>query len=122
MKWSAEHRNAFRRTLPLVGVVALLAALGFLAAWSWSKVTGWWSRGGAKEPIASATSLPTDPQMNSATPYLNVRPEVKYVGDAACAVCHAAISKTYRSHPMARSLTPVTAALAVERYDAAAQS
>jgi hypothetical protein len=32
---------------------------------------------------------------------------VKYVGDAACADCHAAIARTYRSHPMGRSLTAV---------------
>jgi predicted CXXCH cytochrome family protein len=37
------------------------------------------------------------------TPYRNVRPEVRYVGDAACAECHADIAASYRRHPMGRS-------------------
>ena len=38
------------------------------------------------------------------SPWLNTRPEVKYVGDAVCARCHADIAETYRRHPMGRSL------------------
>jgi hypothetical protein len=44
------------------------------------------------------------------SPYRNTRSGVKYVGDAACARCHAEISRTYRSHPMGRSLAPMDAA------------
>ena len=36
-----------------------------------------------------------------------LRPEVAYVGDAACTRCHREIAEAYRSHPMGRSLTPV---------------
>ena len=41
------------------------------------------------------------------SPYLNVRPGVGYVGDAACARCHREIAEAYRSHPMGRSLAPI---------------
>jgi len=41
------------------------------------------------------------------SPYRNIRGDVKYVGDAACARCHAEIAQTYRRHPMGRSLSPV---------------
>src|SRR5205085_9189635 len=41
------------------------------------------------------------------SPYQNTRPGVKYLGDAACARCHAEIGETYRQHPMGRSLAPI---------------
>jgi Flp pilus assembly protein TadD len=41
------------------------------------------------------------------SPYLNARPGVAYVGDAACQQCHAQIVQTYRQHPMGRSLAPM---------------
>jgi Flp pilus assembly protein TadD len=41
------------------------------------------------------------------SPYANTRPAVKYVGDAACARCHAGIAATFRRHPMGRSLFPI---------------
>ena len=47
------------------------------------------------------------------SPWLNTRPEVKYVGDAACARCHADIAKTFGRHPMGRSLAPIASAPAV---------
>jgi Flp pilus assembly protein TadD len=42
------------------------------------------------------------------SPYKNARPDVAYAGDAACAGCHRQISEAYRSHPMGRSLAPVS--------------
>jgi hypothetical protein len=44
------------------------------------------------------------------SPWLNTRPGVDYVGDAACARCHADIADTYRRHPMGRSLFPIGSA------------
>jgi tetratricopeptide (TPR) repeat protein len=41
------------------------------------------------------------------SPYQNTRPEVKYVGDAACVRCHAESARTFREHPMGRSLAPI---------------
>lgn len=45
--------------------------------------------------------------MTAETPYRNVRPEVEYVGDRACALCHTAQTETFRQHPMGRSLAAV---------------
>jgi hypothetical protein len=47
---------------------------------------------------------------------------VKYVGDDACARCHADIMDSYRQHPMGRSLARIEEASPIERYDAAASN
>ena len=39
------------------------------------------------------------------SPYLNTKPGVAYVGDDACARCHAEIARSYSGHPMGRSMT-----------------
>jgi hypothetical protein len=41
------------------------------------------------------------------SPFLNVRPGVRYVGDAACAGCHNDEAETYARHPMGRSFAAV---------------
>ncbi len=63
------------------------------------------------------SSRPEDPRLTFDTPYLNVRPEVQYVGDEACAGCHSEIAGSFRRHPMGRSLAPV-ASSTQEQYDA----
>jgi hypothetical protein len=45
-----------------------------------------------------------------ASPYVNTRLAVRYMGDSACAQCHGKIAETYRLHPMGRSLSPVATA------------
>ena len=47
------------------------------------------------------------------TPWKNAHAGVKYVGDAACARCHADIAESFRRHPMGRSLAPIAEAPAV---------
>jgi tetratricopeptide (TPR) repeat protein len=58
------------------------------------------------------TDQGTQPRRSSVvyrdSPYRNTRPDVKYVGDAACVRCHAEIAETYRLHPMGRSLVEIT--------------
>jgi hypothetical protein len=70
----------------------------------------------------TADPPPPDPRLTFATPFRNVRPEVKYVGDAACSSCHAAIDKTYHKHPMGLSAAPAANAPPLEKYDAAANN
>ena len=66
----------------------------------------------ATPPTDPAVGLdpPTpDPRLTFDTPYRNVKPHVKYVGDATCAKCHPTICKTFHDHPMGRSADFLTA-------------
>src|SRR5581483_8492798 len=58
----------------------------------------------------------TDPRRAYDGPYRNIDPDIRYVGDAACAGCHADISRSYSHHPMGRSLVPVEALIDQQRY------
>jgi hypothetical protein len=81
----------------LAGALAVAAAVG-LGAWQWAR----------PRPRPAPPPADDDPRRTYPTAYRNVRPEVRYVGDAACAECHADLTETYRHHPMARSLLPVS--------------
>jgi Flp pilus assembly protein TadD len=63
-----------------------------------------------------------DPRLTSKTIYRNVRPEVHYVGDAACIRCHQEMAESYHRHPMAQSLAPVYQAEPIEQFGASAQN
>jgi hypothetical protein len=86
--------------------VAALLTLGLAAgAWYWSH-----ARRGPDRPPGPAA--PPDPRVTYAGPFLNVSPEVKYVGSATCATtgCHDALAASYHHHPMGRSLLPTAGA------------
>jgi predicted CXXCH cytochrome family protein len=74
---------------------------------------------GCRRSATPALGTETEPEFD--TPYLNARPGVQYVGDAACRRCHPEQVKTYRKHPMALSLTPLSQS-GPERFDAAAHT
>jgi hypothetical protein len=106
----------FRGNRRLV-VVAMLSVALLGAAIFW-----WWPRAG-KQPAPPAQLPPAeDPRLVIATPFLNVRPNVHYVGDSACADCHPAQTKSYHEHPMSRSLAPIARAVPVERLEANARN
>jgi predicted CXXCH cytochrome family protein len=80
----------------LVGA-CLVVFVALLVAWRWSS--------GHHTSQGDIPSQPVDdPRLTAAARWPNVHPEVKYVGDEACADCHEAIARTYRQHPMGRSL------------------
>jgi hypothetical protein len=84
--------SRIRRILFLAGVLA--AVVGSSTAFvSWRRA-----------PVVSSDGGDTG------SPYRNTRLGVEYLGDAACARCHAEIAQTYHQHPMGRSLTPIAAA------------
>src|SRR5262245_2482490 len=58
----------------------------------------------------------------AASPYLNTRPGVTYLGDAACVKCHAQSSEAFRQHPMGRSLAPIGEASATRGEEGAGQT
>ena len=78
--------------MPLLAI-ALVAAAGL------------WVASGRWRPTRTARVGKGDAVFES--PYKNTRPGVEYVGDAACARCHAEIAESYHRHPMGRSLIAV---------------
>ena len=52
------------------------------------------------------------------SPFRNVGPGVGYVGDAACARCHADVVESYRAHPMGRSVSKTAGPTGAESIDA----
>jgi Flp pilus assembly protein TadD len=109
---TAEQLAALRRTRARRLVAGLLIGCALVLA------IYWFNR--PQDPAAVATD--DDPRLTFSTPYRNVHPDVKYVGDAACTRCHAGRAATYRQHPMGRSLGPVSQVAVVERYDETAQN
>jgi hypothetical protein len=65
---------------------------------------------GPAPPAPSEDRSDEDPRLTYAGPYLNVRPGVKYLGDAACADCHTPICDSFHQHPMGRSLRLIATA------------
>jgi tetratricopeptide (TPR) repeat protein len=102
-------------------IIGLLTLLVSVAAWQWwrgDKASTLRPQTSAQLPDQPPGRAPGDPRLTFATPYRNVRPEVKYVGDQVCARCHAELVRTYRQHPMGRSLAPVSAAGPMGQDDA----
>jgi hypothetical protein len=67
-------------------------------------------------PTISSTTGPVDPRRAYDGPYRNIHPDVRYVGDAACADCHKEIAQSYAHHPMGRSFASIESFL--DRSDA----
>src|SRR3954449_6544391 len=88
---AAPAIKAPRRRRLALGLVALAAVAGAAGWFAWRA-----DRDRREFPFS--------------TPYENARPGVAYVGDAACARCHSEIARTYREHPMGRSLAPTSEA------------
>jgi hypothetical protein len=91
---------------------ALLAASAVAAAVVWVFV--WLGRSSLPPP-----AQPEDPRVTYGGPYLNVHPEVRYVGDDRCTDCHRDIAESYHKHPMARTLAPIAQLAPSQSYDAA---
>jgi hypothetical protein len=96
-------------------IVLLAAALLLLSA----AVFSWWRERSIPRPADAETTSPTA-QLWSDSPYQNLRPEVRYVGDQACAECHPGEADSFRRHPMGRSLQPASDWQAGDRLTAKA--
>jgi hypothetical protein len=104
-----ERRRRLRAKRGILFVVAFVAALAACAA------SVWWLE--HQPPHAGAA--PVDPRLTYPTPFRNVRPDVKYVGDQVCGNCHGDIAESYRGHPMAHAMAPIGRARPIERVNAA---
>jgi len=71
---------------------------------------------------APRANRPEDPRLTYAGPFLNLHPDVAYVGDERCVDCHEEKSRSFRQHPMGRSLLPIARIAARQRYDAEAHN
>src|SRR6516164_6055263 len=60
---------------------------------------------------------PEDPRLSFATPFQNVKPGVRYLGDKACGECHRGITEKYHRHPMGQSITPLAEIQHLERLE-----
>jgi Tfp pilus assembly protein PilF len=111
---SAERRRWRARAVVAGAVVLMLAGVGAWAARHWPR------------PAPATEGLPAgrpeDPRLTYAGPFLNVHPDVAYVGDESCAGCHRQETLSFRQHPMGRSLLPISRVAARQRYDAGANN
>lgn len=80
----------------------------------------YWRMPGSDEHAQSSAA--PDPRLTYSTRFRNVRPDVQYIGDEACAKCHRQLATCYRDHPMGRSFLPVSQATKLEKYDAASHN
>jgi Tfp pilus assembly protein PilF len=113
-------RRRFSRKTWLGAGAALLLLVG---AGLW--VARPWHRPGPASPTESPNAhanRPEDPRLGYAGPFLNIHPDVGYVGDEKCSECHRNKALSYRRHPMGRSLIPVSQIAAQQRYDATAHN
>lgn len=108
------------RTSRLIVVLALVGGAVGVAAWFgvFSRPT---DQPAPKPELVLAEPVP-DPRLTFPTPFRNVKPGVKYVGDAACQACHADVCDKYHAHPMGRSAALTARAEPIERFDAAANN
>jgi predicted CXXCH cytochrome family protein len=96
------------------GVLVLGLLVGALWVWRAWRAERPQPRPPAEEPLAAPAE---DPRLLYSGPFHNIKPDVRYVGDAACVRCHAEIAETYRHHPMARALAPSAAVARSLPYD-----
>ena len=103
-----------RLLIPLAAM--LIVAIGGIAGWYILFHT---AQQPPPEIVANSSDRPVspDPRETFATPFRNVRPGVKYTGDAACATCHVEIDHSYHQHPMGRSAALVSHTSTIEKFD-----
>ena len=107
--------RGWRKKWPALAAAGILGLLGFAIVWwllSRDKVTD-------HDPEPDSVAA-VDPRLTFPTPYRNVRPDVRYVGDRACVDCHRVQAESFRHHPMGQALAPTAEATPIEKYEPAA--
>lgn len=85
--------STYARVLATGALVLLFGAVAAFVAW--------------RRPSRGDVAPLPDPRRSYTGPFVNVRPDVAYVGSSVCAECHVAETQSYRAHPMGRSLAPI---------------
>lgn len=111
----AENANHVRFVRILL---AALFACGAFGAWFFLlRNNDTVPDGDSKSPSDVRPDGPApDPRLTFDTPFRNVKPDVKYTGDASCAGCHPGHDASYHKHPMGRSADRVGKPGAPENY------
>jgi hypothetical protein len=109
---TSDGLHRARRLFVWAAAGCALAAALLIVIWA----VAW--RGGAPPlpPKLPSSPPPEDPRVSYTGPFLNVRPDVHYVGDDRCAECHAKIAESYSKHPMSRTLTPIARLAPTQSY------
>ena len=107
--------NRIRKRVAVVGLLALAAVTWFVLRIDRARPPSEPDRQAIGPPLVPDPA-PPDPRVVYPTPFRNVRPEVGYIGDDACARCHPGIAASYHAHPMGRSAEPVSRASPPERF------
>jgi hypothetical protein len=68
---------------------------------------------------AAAAFIRVDPRLSYEGPYRNIHPDVRYIGDSSCLVCHPGETSSFHEHPMGRSLLPISQVAPEQVYDKA---
>jgi len=102
----ARGRRWFRRPSHWVVAAGLLVCVAALAGGVLLRL-GLLSRSASSAMTNSSTETVPDRRLDYRGPFLNVRPDVGYVGDSTCVDCHKERARTYGNHPMGRSLAPI---------------
>jgi predicted CXXCH cytochrome family protein len=103
----------------ILGVGLVLLALGGAGLWGVYQ----WHRPAPPPPAdPPRANTPEDPRLTYAGPFLNIHPDVAYVGDGKCSECHEKETLAFRQHPMGRSLLPIARVAPHQRYDAEANN
>src|SRR5438132_14293675 len=96
---------------PAYWVAGAVIAAGLVGGGLWY----WWPRAEPAPRSDPVVRVPVPPL--PASPFLNTGADAVYVGDQACAGCHSAQHKSYRQHPMGRSLYSAADFPPIERFD-----
>lgn len=109
-------------TLRALVVIGLLTAAGAGIWYAFGPTEDASSKSPLARPVVTPDPPPPDPRLTFDTPFRNVRPQVKYLGDAACVDCHAEITHAYHQHPMGRSAAVMATAPPIEDFRPAANN
>jgi hypothetical protein len=109
MEWDAtessgnDEASVAKSRRPLVWLIALLVVAGMLAAFTFNLRSRMETFVATDPMFIRPPELAPDRRWTFDSPFRNIRPDVEYVGDQACAKCHQEIDQSFHAHPMGRS-------------------
>jgi Tfp pilus assembly protein PilF len=106
-----QRRLLGKRAATVFFILLMLAASGLWARRRWAP------RETVPGTEAMSSKIPVDPRLAYDGAFLNIHPDVDFVGDQKCSECHQEKALSYQQHPMGRSLLPISQIASVQRYE-----